>query len=293
MNSRHLRIFLTVCEAGSMTKAARQLYMTQPSVSQSISELEREYAVRLFERMNHHLYLTEAGQQLRSYASHILNLSDQAKKQLAELGSAGSLRVGASQTVGAYLLPQILRKYHEQNPAVDLFSVVDNTRVIEGMLLEDQIDLGVVEGSIQSKYIQQERLCSDELVIVCGQGHPFWNEHILGLSDLAEQGFIIREAGSGTRALFEKVMQAAGVDWKRSGVYSNTESIKKATIEGLSLAAVPKISIIDEEQRGLLKTIRVEGLELSRDFNLIYHHQKYFTAAIQSFVATCRQFTSA
>ncbi len=288
MNLRHYQIFLAVCETGTMTGAARRLYMTQPSVSQVISELEREYSVRLFERLNHRLFLTEAGEQLRSYASHMVNLSNQVKKELAELGSAGTIRVGASQTVGAYLLPQILRKYRTKKPDVDLYSIVDNTRVIENLVLEDQIDLGVVEGAIHSKYIQQETLCDDDLVVICGKGHPFWQKVRIDITDLEGQAFIIRESGSGTRDLFEKVMGKAGTNWKIAGVYSNTEPIKKAVSENLALAVVPKISIVDEQKLGLVREVAVSGVDFRRKFNLVVHRQKYLTAAILSFIEVCK-----
>lgn len=292
MSLHHFRVFLTVCEAGTMTQAARQLYMTQPSVSQVISELEREYSVRLFERMNHRLYLTSAGAQLRSYASHILNLSEQAKNELTKLGDAGTLRVGASQTIGAHLLPEILREYGLAKPDVEIFSVVDNTRLIENLILEDQIDLGIVEGAVHSKYILQEKLCEDDLVIICGKGHPFRKESLIDITNLAEQPFIIREPGSGTRDLFERIMNDAGVSWKIAGVYNNTEAIKKAVGESLAIAVVPKISIVEEKKQGVLKEVPVEGLNLRRKFILAYHQDKYLTNAILSFIETCKKITT-
>jgi LysR family transcriptional regulator, transcriptional activator of the cysJI operon len=291
MNLRHYKIFLKVCEIGNMTQAAKALYMTQPSVSQVISEMEKEYGVLLFERLNRRLFITAAGEQLRTYASHIINLSEQARKDLAELGSAGSLHVGASQTVGAYLLPQILQQYLLKKPQVDLYSTVDNTQVIETLLLEDQIDIGIVEGQIQSKYIKQEKLCDDELITICGKGHAFWDKEVVHLSDLAGWGFIIREPGSGTRDLFERIMAQSGIPWKIAGEYHNTESIKKAVIMNLALAVVPRISIIDEIQSGLLKEIHIPQLNLQRKFDIVYHKQKYITPAIQQFIETSRQWT--
>jgi DNA-binding transcriptional LysR family regulator len=272
-----------------MTQAARVLYMTQPSVSQAISELEREYSTRLFERLNHRLFLTEAGEHLRAYANHIVNLADQAKTELGEIGSAGSIRVGASQTVGAYWMPAVLRLYRQVSPQVELFSLVDNTRVIEHLILEDKIDLGVVEGSITSRFLAEQKLCTDELVIVCGNEHPFFTKPEVRLSDLAGERFLIRESGSGTRDLFELRMKQMGLEWKTAGVYSNTESIKQAVCSSLALAALPKIAISEEEQKGLVKGFAVEGLELARNFNLIFHKQKYFTAAMQQFVSVCNQ----
>jgi DNA-binding transcriptional LysR family regulator len=174
---------------------------------------------------------------------------------------------------------------------VDLYSTVDNTQVIETLLLEDQIDIGIVEGQIQSRYIKQEKLCDDELITICGKGHAFWDKETIHLSDLNEQGFIIREPGSGTRDLFERIMAQADISWKIAGEYHNTESIKKAVIMNLALAVVPRISITDEIQSDLLKEIHIPQLNLHRKFDIVYHKQKYITPAIQQFIETSRQWT--
>jgi DNA-binding transcriptional LysR family regulator len=166
MNLRHLRIFLTVCETGTMTRAAQSLYMTQPSVSQVIAELEKVYSVRLFERLNRRLYLTMAGERLRSYASHLINLSDQAKKELADLGAGGSIRIGASLTIGAHLLPRRINAYRQAMPEVEIFTLVDNTAVIEKLLLADQLDLGLVEGPVYSPHLREDILSDDDLIII-------------------------------------------------------------------------------------------------------------------------------
>jgi len=288
MDLRHLRIFLAVCEAGTMTRAAEIVYMTQPSVSQVIAELEKEYGVRLFERLNHRLYLTAAGEQLRSYASHIVNLSEQVKKELADQTAQGAIRVGASLTIGAHLLPGIIKAYRQELPEVEIFTQVDNTSVIEKLIMEDRIDLGLVEGPVYSAHIREEMLCEDDLVIICGPGHPFWGEGMIEINRLAGKPFIIREQGSGTRDIFEKIMNEAGANWKIVGVYNNTEAIKQAVRENLGLAVVPKISIKEEVERGLLQTIEVSGLNLKRNFNLVYHRQKFFTLAMQTFIRTCK-----
>ncbi|MGB8211942.1 MAG: LysR family transcriptional regulator [Anaerolineales bacterium] len=289
MNLRHFRIFLTVCEAGTMRRAAEISYMTQPSISQAIAELEREYGVRLFERLNHKLYLTTAGQQLRFYANSILNLSDQAKKELANLGAGGSLRIGASLTIGTHLLPGFVNAYRKEMPAADIFTQVDNTSVIERLILEDQLDLGLVEGPVYSPYILEEMLCEDEMIIICGPGHPMWDKQQIEPRELAGQAFIMREPGSGTRDIFERVMNAAGANWKIAGVYNNTETIKQAARSNLGLAIVPKIAVGEEMQRDLVRQIEVRGMNFTRPFNLVYHHQKFFTAAMRTFMRICKE----
>ena len=288
MDLRHLRIFLAVCETGTMTRAAQSLYMTQPSVSQVIAELEKEYSVRLFERLNRRLYLTTAGERLRSYASHLINLSDQAKKELADLGAGGSIRIGASLTIGAHLLPRLINAYRQAMPGVEIFTLVDNTAVIEKLLLADQLDLGLVEGPVYSPHLREEMLSDDDLIIICGPGHPFWGKAQINIAELAGQAFIIREPGSGTRDIFERVMQGAEASWKIAGVYNNTEAIKQAVRGNLGLAVVPKISIADETERSLVWAVEVEGLNLKRKFNLVVHRQKFVTRALQSFIQTCQ-----
>jgi DNA-binding transcriptional LysR family regulator len=289
MNTRQFQIFLTVCESGTMTGAAKILFMTQPSVSQVICELEKEYGVHLFERLNHRLYLTAAGDQLRIYANQILHLSDQAKKELADLGGGGSIRVGASLTIGTYILPGFINSYREKIPKAEIFTRVDNTSVIEKLILEDQLDLGLVEGPIHSPYIREEAFSDDELVIICGSDHSLWGRRVIELNELAGNAFIIREPGSGTRDIFERVMSDLGVNWKIAGVYNNTEAIKQAVKGNLGLAVVPRISVQEEIKRGQVWVIEVKGLNLKRKFNLVYHHQKFFTLAIQTFIQTCKK----
>jgi len=292
MDMRHFRIFLTVCEAGTMTRAAEIVYMTQPSVSQVIAELEKEYGVRLFERLNHRLFLTAAGEHLRSYANHIVNLSEQVRKELADLSAQGSIRIGASLTIGAHLMPGIIHAYRQELPDAEIFTQVDNTSVIEKLIMDDRIDLGLVEGPIYSPHIREEMLCEDDLVIICGPGHPFWDEGIIEINKLVGKSFIIRESGSGTRDIFERVMNNAGANWKIIGVYNNTEAIKQAVRENLGLAVVPRISIKDEVERGLLRAVEVSGLNLKRNFNMVYHRQKYFTIAIQTFMDVSRKYSA-
>ena len=263
--------------------------MTQPSVSQVISELEKESGVRLFERLNHRLYLTDAGDRLRLYANQILHLSEQAKKELADLEGGGSIRIGASLTIGAYVLPGMIEAYRQKMPKVEIFTLVDNTSVIEELILQDQLDLGLVEGPIHSPFIREDAFNDDELVIICGLGHSLWGRTRIEPDDLTGNAFIIRESGSGTRDIFEKAMSELGVIWKTAGIYNNIEAIKQAVRGNLGLAVVPKISIEEEIKLGQVWVTEVRGLNLKRKFNLVYHRQKFFTTAMQTFIQTCKK----
>ncbi len=286
MNFRHLKIFLTVCEAGNMTHAAKSLYMAQPSVSQAIAELEKYYGVRLFERLNHQLYLTGAGERLQTYAQHILNLSEQAYKELSDLGQGGSIQIGASLTIGTYLLPDLVSTFRQFHPDIEVFTQVDNTALIEKLILADQLDLGLVEGPVSSPYIIEKTYMEDHLVFIASPRHPLATQTAIPVQDLSGQAFIAREAGSGTQAIFENAMAAAGVSWNVAGIYNNNEAMKQAVSANLGLAVVSKIAIIDEVRQGKLVTLDVPGMAFKRRFNLIYHRQKFFTSAMQLFLST-------
>jgi len=282
MTMRHLEIFLAVCERNNMTRAAKDLYMSQPSVSLAISELEKEYGVKLFERLNHRLHLTAAGERLKSYAGHILNLSEQARKELSGLRQAGSLRLGASLTTGTYLLPGLVAAFCKQHPDVEVFTQVDNTNVIERMILEDRLDLGLVEGPTISPDIVERTIQDDRLVVICSPRHSLANQKKLSAADLAGMKFLTREPGSGTRVIFENAMLEAGIALKTVGIYNNTESIKHAVQADLGLAVVSQISIEEEVRSGLIVPLEIPDLKLARKFNCIHHRQKYFTLAMQA-----------
>lgn len=283
MNLRHMKIFLTVCEVGNMTRAAKILYMAQPSVSQAIIEMEQFYGARLFERLNHRLYLTTAGERLSSYARHILNLSEQARQELSDLSRGGSLRIGTSLTIGAYLLPGLVTVFKTRNPDVDLFLRVDNTGVIEKMVLNDQIDMGLAEGPVNSPQLVEKFFHDDYLVFIVSPQHPLGKKEKLRIQDLEGQPFLVREEGSGTQNIFEQAMREAGVTWKITGVYNNNEAIKQAVGSNLGMAIVSKISISEEVRQGLILPLEVEGISLKRKFTLIYHRQKFFTSAMELF----------
>jgi DNA-binding transcriptional LysR family regulator len=282
MTLRNLEVFLAVCDHNNMTRAARALYMSQPSVSLAIAELEREYEVKLFERLNHHLYLTAAGERLQSYARHILNLSEQARTELSGLRQAGRVRIGASLTTGTYILPGLIAAFSEQNPAVDVFTQVDNTNVIEKLILEDHLDLGLVEGPTSSQDIVERMIRDDTLVVICSSRHLLAGRKDLTAKDLMGKKFLVREPGSGTRAIFETSMLEAGISWRVGGIYNNTESIKQAVQMDLGLAVVSQISIGEEQRDGKLVPLEIPDLKLTRRFNCIYHRQKFFTLAMQA-----------
>ena len=169
MNLRQLKIFQAVSREKSMSATAEKLHITQPAISQTISNLEEELEVKLFERLNRSLVLTNTGQILLDYSTRILNLVEEAEQTISDISNLekGRLRIGASMTIGTYLLPPILNQFHDQYPELEIKFIIDNTEVIERMVLENEIDLGLVEGPTPNQNIIRDPFFDDHVLVIC------------------------------------------------------------------------------------------------------------------------------
>lgn len=290
MTLRHMQIFIAVCDENNMTKAAAKLHMTQPSVSLAIRELELHYKVLLFERLGHRLFITEAGRRLLIYARHMVSLSQQAESAMHTFGDFYTLRVGASVTIGEAVLVDLLQYMNKENPKQEVFSEIHNTADLEAMLLKDELDIALVEGKIQSEYLAVEPFMLDELIFIIAPTSEFLQKNEILPIDLAELRFIVREAGSGTRNLFEGTMNKMDVPIRIAGVYNNAEAIKKAVIAGLGGSVISRRAVRDELAEGKLASFEVKDISFKRNFSIVYHKNKYISSGFQSFIETCRNF---
>ncbi|HEY8344526.1 MAG TPA: LysR family transcriptional regulator [Bacillota bacterium] len=275
MNFRHLKIFITVCEEKNMTKAAKKLFISQPSVSQAIAEMEEYYQVRLFERLSRKIYLTKAGEDLLSYAYHLVALNQKMEEAVRKNGRRQTVVLGATVTIGTYVLPGLLFKLKEYRDRLEIKTVVENTKLIEGGILSSRLDLGLVEGEINSVDLEVKPFCEDELVLICHKDHPLAQKNTITLQDLQDQPFFVREEGSGSRALFLNAMKKRGVPVKIQGEFNNTEGIKLATLHNLGLGVVSKLSLSRHDHD--LVILPVADLSLTRLFSLVYHKNKYIS----------------
>ncbi|MDD3920995.1 MAG: LysR family transcriptional regulator [Eubacteriales bacterium] len=290
MTLRHFRIFVTVCDTMNMTKAANALFMSQSAVSQSIAELEKYYGIRLFERLNRKLYLSEAGGKLLSYARHMLRMNQEIEQDMRTLSQSGTLRIGASVTVGAYVLPQLVRSFRERFPTIRIEVTENNTAKIERLLMTDQLDLGIVEGDTASADLLSVPLTEDELVLICAPEHPFAGQKTVEPAALTREGFIIREEGSGTRKTFETVMAAANIPWHAVWTCTNADSIRMAVAANLGVSVISKLSIAQDVESGRLCTAQVRSLHFVRMLKTIYHRNKYITTPMQEFMDVCAEY---
>lgn len=288
MTLRHLKIFLTVADCGKMRRAAEKLYISQPSVSQAIAELEAYYHVKLFERLSQKLYITRSGELLLSYARYIIDSFDKMEQALLESSENPQIRIGGSVSVGTALLNGLIDKLERAVPAVRVQVIVDNTSAIEAMVCDSRLDLGVVEGMVISEDVIKLPVCEDELVLIAGRSHPFYGRETVRLEELEHQVFISREHGSADRNQFEQLLTDAGISLDRKWSCTNTETIKNIVSEGKGIAVLSKLLIEKEVLEGSLKALRIQEKKISREFKLIYHKNKFISDTMKEFIGICK-----
>ncbi len=287
MTLRHLEIFVIVADTLNMSEAAEKLFIAQPSVSQAISELERHFRTKLFERLNRGLTLTQPGSVLLSYARHISRLVNEAERSMKDLSSGGTLRIGATVTIGTTIMSGILIKFRKMFPRSETFFRIDNTGAIEAMLLADEIDVALIEGETASAYLESVPFMDDEMVLILPRGHEWERKRRIRASDLKGRAFLTREERSGTGELFRSVMEANKIDYAVSGVLNNNEAIKSAVKAGLGISVVSRLSVMDELKRGEFSSVKIEDIRFVRSFRIVYHRNKYITRMMSGFIDLC------
>lgn len=281
MTIRHLKIFTAVADNGGMSAAARKLHISQPTVSQAISELEKYYGVKLFERLSQKIYLTKEGELMLSFSRHILDSFEQMEEAMNQAKKSTNLRIGCSVSVGTCLINDILDQAKERMRECLISVSVANSSDIEQQILNNEVDLGIVEGILKSPELLITPVCKDELVLVCGRNHPLAREKRITLEMLEGQNYISRESGSTDRNQLERVFEEYGLRLKRTFCSTNTEAIKNAVIHGWGLAIMSKRLVEKECEAGTIIILPLEGAAVTRTIHLAIHKNKYLSKYIR------------
>lgn len=270
MTIRHLKIFITVAETGSMSAAANRLYLTQPTVSQAIRDLEEHYHVQLFERLHKKLFITEEGQQLLNLALMTVGNFDNLELSMQRFQERIHLRIGSSLTVGTCLMSRVISDLEADYPGMDIYSFVSNTAEIEQKLLRRELDVAVVEGIIESPELTSIPIVEDSLVLVCGKNHDFYQKDTVLASELEGRKFAIREKGSGTRKLFEQYLSSHNIHIQTVWEANCPRTIMNAVIYNNALAVISQRLVKHECIHRSVKVFRYETGEWDRYFKLVY-----------------------
>ena len=296
INRNHLALFRAVAEAGGFSRAAEVVHVSQPAISMQVSELEEALGTALFDRLPRGVRLTDAGETLLGYAQRIAALEGEAERAMRELRGLerGRLSLGASQTIGSYLLPALLGRFRTRHPAVELQLTIANTEEIKRHLLDRTLDLGLIEGtSPQDEGLSGRVFSEDELIVVAPPDHPFTarakdkpRPKPITVSQLCAQPHVVRELGSGTREVVERALAKCGATLGHIALtLSATEAIKRAVMAGLGLAVMSRLCVGSELAGGLLVEVPVRGLKLRRPLYELTLSGKQSSPSVRAFAA--------
>lgn len=280
MTIRHLRIFIEVARTGKMSLAAQRLFISQPTVSQAIRELEDHYSQKLFERLSKKLYITSFGKELFSYATKVVEQFDNLEKTMNDNLHIENLRIGASVTVGTCLLSRIIKEFHNLAPRVNTYAYVNNTTMVEKKLLESDLDIAIVEGEIHSQDLVTTPVIDDYLVLLCNNNHPLSKKEKITLYDLENQRFAMREDGSGTREFFEQILHKYKIQIQLAYEASSTDTIRRAILDDDCLSLLSIHTFEEDIICGKIHIMKTDLNPLKRSFKLVHHKDKIMTPSI-------------
>ncbi len=269
-----LIVFRAVARHLSFSRAAEELLLTQPAVTQQIKALEEQFGIPLFHRGGGRIALTPGGAALLPFTEQIKALSEQAFAAVAKAygQKAGELSVGASQTIAQYLLPTFLAAFLQKNPQVRVTARSGNTDQMLTALVSGDIQIALLEGPEQRTDVHIESFMEDHMVLVVPSSHE-WADRKITLDEFRTQSLLIREFGSGSRRIVEQALAGVGLKTKDLSIrmeLDSTEGLLNAVEAGLGITFVSRWAVRNQLALGTLKLARLEGLKLSRSFSLAY-----------------------
>ncbi len=297
LSLRQLKIFLAIYDFGSTTAAANAIALSQSATSAALNELEELLNIQLFDRMGKRLIINDNGRLLLPQARHVLDAAATIEQQFEtpDASTAIGLHIGASTTIGIYLLPGILASFSAQQSRAIPRVMIANTADVASAVANFTVDIGLIEGPCHEPDLHVEPWIVDELIVVCGPNHPLIAGRSHGkvpLKALRETGWLLREAGSGTREAMEKVLVPHLHYLRSAGEFSNSEAIKHAAAAGLGVACLSRVVVADLMEIGRLVELHTTLPALQRYFYLVHRKRKLLSARLSYFMQSCRDWKS-
>lgn len=286
MNLNHLSIFQAVANSGSVSAGAQRLHISQSAVSKQLREFEHTHDVLLFDRLPRGMRLTEAGKLLLGYANRLFAIESEAENALGGLQDRrhGRLSIGASRTIGAYLLPAVLAAYRQRYPGVEMTLHVENTREIESRLVAGEIDIGFAEGIVGSDQLDYRVWAKDDLVLVTAPKDPVTRQAPIALQRVAELPLLMHEIGSGTREVTETAFAQRSIVLRPIMTLASTEAIKQTVATGVGVAILSSFAIRTELAARVLAAVPIKGLVIRRPLYMVRPRNSWASPAMQAFL---------
>jgi len=294
MNFHQLHIFYTVAEKGSFSAAAQALHMTQPAVTMQIQSLEDYFGTKLLHRSTKKIELSEAGRTLLPHAKRSVELVRQTDEAMSAFTQMlqGRLQLGASLTIGEYVLPRMLGPFALQYPDISIVMKVMNTTQIMDDILKHQLNFGLIEAPVHHPDMIVEPVMQDELKLIVPAGHDLAKRSKVNLEDVMNYPFVLREKGSGTRQVMEDQLQKKNIDPQDMNVVmelGSTGAVKSAVEAGVGITMLSPSSVQHELALGLVHIVDIRGLEFKRQFYAIHLKSSLLPLSAVAFLNYLRQ----
>lgn len=285
LNLHQLATFQVVAKHCSFVRAAEELHFSQPAVSAQIRHLETSLGVKLFDQIGRKTHLTQAGEELYLYSQKIFSLIDETLDSMEALRSphSGRLSVGADTTVGTYVIPRLLGKFHEMYPQVEISLDVLNRASLVEALASNRVDMAIMGRVPSDMQVEIEPFAFNELVLVASPVHRLAGLDRVPIEELGREHFLLREPGSGTRAALENAFQEAGVPLQISMQVGNNSAIKQGVAAGLGIALISRVALDMELETKRLVILNVEGFPIVRHWRLVHVRDKHLSATARAF----------
>ncbi|MCR2821627.1 LysR family transcriptional regulator [Lederbergia panacisoli] len=287
---QQLAVFVKVAEKKSFSRAAEELHMTQPAVSQYIQMFERELGTKLLERSNKYVRLNKAGEIVYHHAKEIIGLYTKMQRLVDDVTNktSGPLSIGASYTFGEYVLPHIIAHTLEKYPLIKPTITIGNTKEIAELVSGHQLDIGIIEGGLKNSKLNIESFSEDEMYVFVASNHRLANKNAeIKVSELEDETWIVRENGSGTREATEQVFRIFDLAPKKRMEFGSNQLIKESVEAGLGVSLLSQWAIRKEVELGTLKILTIKGLPYTRQFSTIVQ-TPFQTKAMESFLELLR-----
>jgi DNA-binding transcriptional LysR family regulator len=285
LNLHQLATFQVVAKHCSFVRAAEELHFSQPAVSAQIRHLEKSLGVKLFDQIGRKTHLTRAGEELLLYSQKIFSVIDETLEIMEALRSPyyGRLDVGADTTVGSYVVPALLGKFHQTYPQVEISLQVLNRLMLIDALMNNRVEMAVMGIVPDDMPVEIEPLAYNTLVIVAAPTHRLAGIKNIAIKELGREHFLLREPGSGTRAALEGTLGDAGVPLHVSMEVGNNSAIKQGVAAGLGIALISQVALDMELETNRLVILDVEGFPIIRQWRLVHVKDKYLSATAKAF----------
>lgn len=284
LSIRNLKVFVTVCQEKNMTKAAKQLDISQPAASLAVREMEEYTGTTLFERDGRGIRLTKAAKHFYPMVQQMLKLYGEIENEMMKWSSTSSVHIGSSISIGACILPSVIREYNQNYPEIEVKVSINSSDIIEQAILDGNLDIALIEGSIHSDKIMSECFLKDELVAICGMFHPLAGKKQVPIDRLKNENFLFREKNSGTRELIETVFSQKDFFFEPIWESTSTTALINAVAQGIGISILPKKMLQDQLDNHKVYSFSIEGIDLSRNYYVIYQKKRLMTVPVENFL---------